>query len=499
MIKAVFHFFNRFHLSFLTAIIIISGSVPVSAQQEDTLIQLRSSIEQTRRQIQEEKKRNKEELQSQQEQLRQARDKQKRLIDEKVDLKFDISKSKLDLENKRRELSEFQDQKRQSALHWAEVRIVAAEACRSLSDLLNSLPPSQSRDKQKKLLSKMQSSLKKQNEQINITPLVELLNSILRESWTSAVFESQVRDAKGYTKDVRLLRLGQILYAYRSQSGEVAVAANAPSEGRGYRWNSDIPAGASESIKEVIGEKKISPGRYTLPIDVTQHIAVEEGYLRDSLTGRLAAGGPVMLPLAIVGILAFILILERIIFFIRQGCNPAGSAEDILSACHAGNFQKAEQIARDNPNVISRTMLRCLSMRRQSAADMEDAIAESVLHELPRLERFLSSLAILAGVAPLLGLLGTVTGMISTFDTITIFGSGESTLMAGGISEALITTAAGLVIAIPILLIHSFLSSRSDNLLADTERYSATLLNLIKDRNAKSADSEKEGGHESVN
>jgi len=110
---------------------------------------------------------------------------------------------------------------------------------------------------------------------------------------------------------------------------------------------------------------------------------------------------------------------------------------------------------------------------------MEDSVQEAVLHELPGLERFLSALAILAGVAPLLGLLGTVTGMIATFNAITVFGSGEPRLMAGGISEALLTTAAGLIIAIPILFIHSILSGRVEGLIADMERFSATLLNLV--------------------
>ena len=113
---------------------------------------------------------------------------------------------------------------------------------------------------------------------------------------------------------------------------------------------------------------------------------------------------------------------------------------------------------------------------------MSDAVQEKILHELPQLERFMSAIAILAGVAPLLGLLGTVTGMITTFETIAIFGSGEPRLMAGGISEALLTTATGLVIAIPILFIHSYLSGRTENLMADMERFSATLLNLLNEK-----------------
>jgi biopolymer transport protein ExbB len=113
---------------------------------------------------------------------------------------------------------------------------------------------------------------------------------------------------------------------------------------------------------------------------------------------------------------------------------------------------------------------------------MEDAVQEAVLHELPRLERFLPTIAILASVAPLLGLLGTVTGMILTFEMIATLGSGNPRIMAGGISQALITTASGLVVAIPILLTHSFLAARVDRLIADMERFAAMLLNLLRQR-----------------
>jgi len=219
-----------------------------------------------------------------------------------------------------------------------------------------------------------------------------------------------------------------------------------------------------------------------LPIDVTQQLAADQHYGKSDLWKKLAAGGPVMIPLAIVAILALVLIAERFVFLSRQGGNTVKVAEDILKACHGGDFQKAEQIAVENPSVISRSLLACLSHRLDGTTAMEDAVAEAVLHELPNVERFLSSIGILAGVAPLLGLLGTVTGMITTFNTITMLGSGQPRLMAGGISEALLTTATGLIIAIPVLLLHSFLSSRADKLIADTERFAATLLNLLREQ-----------------
>lgn len=101
---------------------------------------------------------------------------------------------------------------------------------------------------------------------------------------------------------------------------------------------------------------------------------------------------------------------------------------------------------------------------------------EAVLNEVGSLERGQNLLKLLAATAPLLGLLGTVTGMIITFQSISFFGSGDPKLMAGGISQALITTVLGLIVAIPLLFGHSFISSLSDNILRRLEEQSAGLL-----------------------
>ena len=86
---------------------------------------------------------------------------------------------------------------------------------------------------------------------------------------------------------------------------------------------------------------------------------------------------------------------------------------------------------------------------------LELKLDDAILKEMPKLESGLNTIKVLAGVAPLLGLLGTVTGMIQTFQAITLFGTGDPKLMAGGISQALVTTVLGLVAAIPLLLVHS--------------------------------------------
>ena len=111
---------------------------------------------------------------------------------------------------------------------------------------------------------------------------------------------------------------------------------------------------------------------------------------------------------------------------------------------------------------------------------------EAILRELPVIQRGLGALSILAAVAPLLGLLGTVTGIIETFQSITLFGTVDPRVMSGGISQALVTTVEGLAVAIPLLLFHSMLSTRSQRIVQVLDEESAAMV-------AKMA--EQAGGH----
>jgi biopolymer transport protein ExbB len=107
---------------------------------------------------------------------------------------------------------------------------------------------------------------------------------------------------------------------------------------------------------------------------------------------------------------------------------------------------------------------------------LELKLSEAVLKELPNLEKSLNLLKIIAAVAPLLGLLGTVTGMIITFQAITIFGAGDPKAMAGGISGALVTTVLGLCVAIPTVLLHTIVSGRSKKIIHILEEQSTGLV-----------------------
>ncbi|MCB9694165.1 MAG: MotA/TolQ/ExbB proton channel family protein [Alphaproteobacteria bacterium] len=117
------------------------------------------------------------------------------------------------------------------------------------------------------------------------------------------------------------------------------------------------------------------------------------------------------------------------------------------------------------------------AVRTAPLGDAEDHAAEAILLETPRIERFSTPILVIAAVSPLLGLLGTVTGMIATFEILTTFGTGDPRMLSGGISEALVTTQLGLIVAIPMLLVGNLLDRAGSNLLTRLESAALATLN----------------------
>ena len=125
------------------------------------------------------------------------------------------------------------------------------------------------------------------------------------------------------------------------------------------------------------------------------------------------------------------------------------------------------QLKRDKPmknNPLGRVLSVAESNPNADTETLELKLGEAILQETPALERFLTIIKMIATIAPLGGLLGTVTGMIQVFQQITVYGAGDPTIMAGGISVALMTTVLGIVVAIPTIFMHTVVKSRADNI-----------------------------------
>ncbi len=171
----------------------------------------------------------------------------------------------------------------------------------------------------------------------------------------------------------------------------------------------------------------------------------------------LRPGGPVMIPLIITSLWMWALIIERVIYFRRI------DKDDV-------NLEQVVEMLSDKPlpeipNGLRTRVVASFLKERTGNNKVDRSILDlCAMRERPHLRRSLSVIAVLAAVAPLFGLLGTVTGMITTFDVITLFGTGNAKAMAGGISEALITTQSGLLVAIPGLFMSAFLIRRAHRL-----------------------------------
>ncbi len=192
----------------------------------------------------------------------------------------------------------------------------------------------------------------------------------------------------------------------------------------------------------------------------------------------IQAGGVIAYVIAGLGVLAFLLLLGRILLLANYA-RLAMRVKKLINRC-AGTLgdedSKALQSLRGPHARVLKAVAVTIKRPRQNQLD---TFTEAFLTESPRLDRFSALILVLAAIAPLLGLLGTVTGMIATFDTITQFGTGNPKLLSGGISEALITTELGLIVAIPAVLFGNLLKGWSDQMKDTIEQLCLQTMNSV--------------------
>ena len=208
----------------------------------------------------------------------------------------------------------------------------------------------------------------------------------------------------------------------------------------------------------------------SLPLDPSGGQALSHLKTSRGVRDWLAAGGLLIWPILLLAGLAVLLILERLYSLGSIKSDSTKVMARLKDLTGRSKWKDGLELCQKNRrSPACRVMAAALENRGRSKEALEAAVEEAILKQLPRLERFLPTLSVFAAIAPLLGLLGTVTGMIETFQVITRFGTSDPKLMAGGISEALITTQLGLAVAMPIIIIHHFLERRVDKVVGDME------------------------------
>lgn len=217
------------------------------------------------------------------------------------------------------------------------------------------------------------------------------------------------------------------------------------------------------------------------PVDLSSGAALRQLTARADFLDQLRAGGPLIWPILLIGLTALVIVGIKLVNLARVHADTGRLMGGVVEPAARRDWEGCEAyIAGQSRRTPALRILEAgLKARRRSRETLESVLQEAILGELPHLQRGLAILAVMGAVAPLLGLLGTVTGMIETFRVITVHGTGDPKLMSGGISEALVTTELGLAVAIPIMLLHTVLSRRVDHIIGGMEKQAVNLSNLL--------------------
>ncbi len=191
------------------------------------------------------------------------------------------------------------------------------------------------------------------------------------------------------------------------------------------------------------------------------------------------AGGPVMVPLGLLPLWALVLVALKLLQFAGKRYRIRKTFNRTAQLLEKNDRKGVLTLISGGKGAAARTVAACLDTAVTTRQSAESAVKELLFSETSRLSGHLNTLAVIAGVAPLLGLLGTVTGMIRLFEVITRFGTGDPKLLAGGISEALITTEVGLIIAVPVLLLHNFLRNYRNRITAELQVGTLRIINRL--------------------
>jgi biopolymer transport protein ExbB len=307
----------------------------------------------------------------------------------------------------------------------------------------------------------------------DVKTLFDLYFTDMRAGAEKIRYAGNMLDRGGNDIEADIIRLGHLAALHRSDTGTGYLLLS-PASGR-LVAGAEPPGGVQSNLDDYFdGETD------RVFTDITGGAAIRQLARRDTMMDQLRSGGALVIPILLVGLVALALTVERLLFLARVRHNTDELMTRVTALVSRGDWETALRATaphRDQPT--GRVLIAGLQHRGENREIIESSLSEAILRETPRLERFLSALKVAAAVAPLLGLLGTVTGMINTFQVITTHGTGDPRLMAGGISEAMVTTQVGLAVAIPVMMIASFLGSRAHKLSQDMEEKGLALMGAL--------------------
>lgn len=202
-------------------------------------------------------------------------------------------------------------------------------------------------------------------------------------------------------------------------------------------------------------------------------------------------GGPIMYLIALTSVIGFAVVIERLYHLYRARIDTKKFMEGISGALRRNRVIEAIEMCDQTPGPIASILKAGILKHDRPKQEIKESIEEAGLHEIPRLEKNLGVLGTVANIAPLLGLLGTVTGMVKAFQVVQQKAGALNPVspgdLAGGIWEALLTTVFGLIVAIPAIVAYNYLVTKVDSFVLEMESSATELINLLSDRENSNA------------
>ncbi|HHS93689.1 MAG TPA: MotA/TolQ/ExbB proton channel family protein, partial [Campylobacterales bacterium] len=283
--------------------------------------------------------------------------------------------------------------------------------------------------------------------------------------------------ANGSIAEGDIVKVGNIAAYGISQK---ATGALAPAGAGEYKlWNA---VGSSDDAKALFAGE-MTPN---LDIFIYENLEKEVEYKKEkTVEDTLQAGGVIGYIILGLGAFGLFLLLLRVFVLLSAGSSVNKITNIVVNKVKNGEGDTALEAIKKYNGSTARVIKATLRNIKREREHIEDIVMENILNEQSKIDRFGNFVLVIAAVAPLLGLLGTVTGMIATFDIITEHGTGDPKLLSGGISEALVTTMLGLVVAIPLLLLGNLLSGWAQSIKDSMEHSALHIVNVFEKHNAK--------------
>ncbi len=287
-----------------------------------------------------------------------------------------------------------------------------------------------------------------------------------------AVVEAEVADADGKIQKGKLVSFGPAAW-FADESGNISGAVVVDKASRNARL-----IDSSDSDPEI--SKLIAGEEVSLDVDLTGGKARALASINNTPLNLLSKGGSWIWPIIVIALISLVCAVLKFLQLSKIKNPREGWLTDLLESVREGDTGTAQNVCSELNHPAGKVMKNALTGMHKGADVVEEIVYEQMIDVQSRLQKWLPFIAVTAAIAPLLGLLGTVSGMISTFSALSVVGTGDPKLLSGGISEALVTTLFGLIVAIPALILHSLLSRRSQGIIQTTEKIGLTVVNSIR-------------------